>query len=115
MTFALNPTTDKPQAKFQAAAIETAQRNTKKDSGLSTGAKAGIAIAVIVPIIILAVLAFIFIRRRKQAAAAKHEAGLDHQIPAEYYAQENKSQDNHGGVYGMDVKDDRPMVPPKTS
>lgn len=107
MTFALNPTTEKSQAKFQAAAIETAQRNVKKHSGLSSGAKAGIAIAVIVPIIILAVLAFLFIRRRKRTAPADS-------IPAEYYANENKSQDIHDGAF-MDVKDDRPVVPPKTS
>jgi len=107
MTFALNPTTEQSQAKFQAAAIETAQRT--KDNGLSAGAKAGIAIAVIVPTILLAILAIFFVRRRKRAAA-KHDA--DH-IPSEYYAEENKSLNNHGAY--DDMKDGRPVVPPKTS
>ena len=113
MTFALNPTTEQSQAKFQAAAIETAQRTAKKDSGLSGGAKAGIAIAIIVPVILAAILAFFFIRRRKGIAAAKREA--DDHIPAEYYSEENKVLSNHGGAYDQDLKDGRPMVPPKTS
>lgn len=109
MTFALNPTTEQSQAKFQAAAIDSAKLAAKKDSGLSAGAKAGIAIAVIVPVLLAIIFAVFFVRRRKRAAA---ERAADQHTPAEYYAEENKL---HDGEDDTEAKDDRPIVPPKTS
>lgn len=114
MTFALNPTSDQSEALFQQAAITqngtsaTVTKSTSQ-SGLSTGAKVGIALGVSIPVIIIAILAFFFFARRKKNV---HRDG-DLNPTVEWYVNDHKVSGEDSGA--TDVKVNKPKVPPKGS
>lgn len=71
MIFALNPTTAQSESAFRALAI--AQAPSSSAGGMTTGAKAGTAIGSVAGVGILALLAFLFLRRRKQHQESDRE------------------------------------------
>lgn len=77
MVFALNPSSSQTEALFLAAAISSA--STAKKSGLSTGAK--IAIGVVIPVVLLALLAglFVFFRRRNKGSKGSEATEIEQQ------------------------------------
>jgi hypothetical protein len=95
MVFALNPTSAESAGAFQAKAI--GQPSSSTSTGISTGAKVGIAIGSIAGVGCLLLIALLFLRKRRQALAdaenAKGSSGyqksLDGHSPTILSSQQN--------------------------
>jgi hypothetical protein len=95
-----------PLQSSQVSALATTKRPAPTDSpstavasdshatGLSSGAKAGVAIGVILAVLALFALAFLFIRRRRNAKGAKNMATLRSTSPSVDGAQSEKTAVN---------------------
>jgi len=112
MTFALNPTINQTQEMFEHRALlqngTSAINATSRSSGIGTGIKIGISCGVIIPLILISIFGFFFLRHRRQNSTRSKLANG----PSELYAGDEKTQFSY--FCAADTKSEKkPEVPPK--